>query len=50
MYTVEEVADILRVSAATVRTMIREGELKAVRVRGQWRIRKEDLEDYLRTH
>ena len=47
MYTLEEVADILRVSTATVRKLIESGELKAKKVRGQWRIRKEDLDAYM---
>ena len=46
--TLEEVADILRVSVSTVRRMIEDGELKAGRVRGQWRVLKEDLEEYIR--
>lgn len=50
MYTVDEVADMLRISASTVRLLIRQGELKAIRVGGQLRIRKEDLDEYIRTH
>jgi excisionase family DNA binding protein len=50
MYTVDEVAEKLRVSPATVRTLIRQGELKAIRVGGQLRVRREDLEEYIRTH
>jgi excisionase family DNA binding protein len=46
-YTVEEVAKILRVSPPTVRKLIREGQLKAVRVGVQIRIRKEDLDRFL---
>jgi excisionase family DNA binding protein len=48
MLTVEEVADILRVSTQTVRRLIDDGELKALRVRGQWRVRREDLDEYIR--
>jgi excisionase family DNA binding protein len=48
MLTVEEVADILRVSTQTVRRLIDDKELKAYRVRGQWRIKREDLDEYLR--
>jgi excisionase family DNA binding protein len=47
VYTIEEVAKILKVSTATVRRMIDSGELKAIRIRGQIRIRKEDLEDLI---
>lgn len=45
--TVEEVAKELRVSAQTVRKIIEDGELKAFRVRGQWRIKREDLDRYI---
>ncbi len=47
LYTLEEVADILRVSVSTVRRMINDGELKAKRVRGQLRVLKSDLEEYI---
>lgn len=47
VYTIEEVADILKVSAGTVRKLIDSGELKAFKVRGQWRIKKEDLDQYI---
>ena len=47
VYTLEEVAEILKVSVQTVRRLIDDGELKAFRVRGQWRVRKEDLDDYI---
>jgi len=48
MYTAEEVAKILKVSTMTVLRLIDDGELKAGKVRGRWRIRKEDLDDYIR--
>jgi excisionase family DNA binding protein len=47
LYTLEEVAKILRVSVATVRRMIDDGELEAIKVRGQWRVRKDILDRYL---
>lgn len=45
--TVKEVAEILRVSQPTVLRMIDDGELRAIRVRNQWRIRRADLDGYL---
>lgn len=45
--TVEEVADILRVSTATVRKLIKEGKLKSFRVGLQIRIKREDLNRYM---
>ena len=47
VYTLEEVAKMLRVSIPTVRRLIEDGELKAFKVRGQWRIRREDYEEYV---
>lgn len=47
-YTVEEVAKTLRVSPPTVRKLIREGQLKAVRVGVQIRIPKEELDRFLK--
>lgn len=48
--TVEEVSKFLRVSTPTVRQLIESGELKAVRVGRQYRIAREDLDDYIRRH
>ena len=47
IYTLEEVAEILKVSVATVRKLIDDKDLKAFKVRGQWRVRKEDLDAYI---
>ena len=45
--TIEEVADILRVSTVTVRKLIREGKLKSFRVGLQIRIKRVDLDRYI---
>jgi len=50
LLTLEEVAQILSISVSTVRRMIDDRELRARRVRGQLRVLKEDLEEYIRTH
>jgi excisionase family DNA binding protein len=47
MFTVEEIAAILRVSPKVVRGLIHRGELKAVRVGKQYRISKTVLDAYL---
>jgi excisionase family DNA binding protein len=47
LLTVKEVAEILRVSQPTILRMIDDGELRAIRVRNQWRIRRSDLDEYL---
>lgn len=45
--TVKEVASFLRVHQNTVYALIEDGSLKASKVRRQYRIKKEDLMDYL---
>src|SRR5260370_39816750 len=47
LLTVKEVAEILRVSQPTVLRMIDDGELRAIRVRNTWKIRRSYLDDYL---
>jgi putative molybdopterin biosynthesis protein len=47
VYTLEEVADILKVSVSTVRNLIKRGELKTVRVGVQLRVKKEELDRFL---
>ncbi|GAA4285144.1 helix-turn-helix domain-containing protein [Brevibacterium daeguense] len=44
-----DVAEILNVSAAQARALVRSGELRAIKVggRGQWRVEKTELEDYI---
>lgn len=47
LLTASEVADRLRVSTMTVYRLIRRGELAAVRVGRNYRVRAADLEAYL---
>lgn len=47
VYTVTEVADILKVSNKTVYNIIHAGDLHAVWVRGQVRITSQALEHFL---
>lgn len=44
-----DVAEILNVSAIQARALVRSGELRAIKVggRGQWRVEKTELEDYI---
>lgn len=44
-----DVAEILNVSIAQARALVRSGELRAIKVggRGQWRVEKKELEDYI---
>lgn len=48
LLTPEEAADILVVSPNTVRHWLRTGTLKGIKVGLQWRIRKSDLEEFIK--
>ncbi len=47
LYSINEAKELLKVSDDTIRRMINSRELDAIKVRGQWRIRRESLEKYL---
>jgi excisionase family DNA binding protein len=47
IYTVEEVAEALRLHEYTIRRLCREGKIPAFKVGGQWRFRKEDIENFI---
>ena len=48
--TLKEVADLLRVEVRTVKRLIDDGELKAVRVASRWRVRASAVQEYLKKH
>ena len=47
MLSTEEVAEVLAVRPKTVRRWITEGELPAVKLHRQWRVRLDDLDHLL---
>jgi excisionase family DNA binding protein len=47
LLTTDEVVSYLRVNARTVYRLIQSGDLPAVRVGRQWRIRRNDLNEWL---
>ncbi len=49
-FTPSDVAEILGVSAAQVYTLVRSGEIPAIKVggRGQWRIEVDQVESYIK--
>jgi excisionase family DNA binding protein len=47
LLTVNEVADLLRVSRMTIYRMIRQGDMAAIRVGRNYRLREEDVHSYL---
>lgn len=47
VYTLEEVADILKLSKRTVYQYLQTGKLKGVKLGKAWRISAENLRDFL---
>jgi excisionase family DNA binding protein len=47
LLTVNEVADLLRVSRMTVYRLIKEGQVAALRVGRSYRLREDDVDHYL---
>lgn len=45
--TVQEVAALLKVADKTVYTMAQKGEIPAFKVRGQWRLRRTDIDAWI---
>lgn len=48
--SVKDVADLLKVGEAAVRSWIKHGDLRAIDVGREWRIAPRDLESYLHRH
>ncbi len=47
LLTTEDVLRYLRINARTVYRLIRDGDLRAVRVGRQWRVRRQDLDRFV---
>ncbi len=45
--TLPEVGQLLKVAEKTVYTMAQKGELPAFKVRGQWRFKRDDINDWI---
>ena len=45
--TIREIAQVLKLAEKTVYAMATEGELPAFKIRGQWRVRRTDFENWL---
>jgi excisionase family DNA binding protein len=45
--TLAEVAQLLKVADKTVYTMAQRGEVPAFKVRGQWRFKRDDLDQWI---
>lgn len=49
-YTTHEIAELLKVSEATVRSWIHEEELRAIKLRREFRVVAKDLEVFINAH
>ncbi|HON83831.1 MAG TPA: helix-turn-helix domain-containing protein [Caldisericia bacterium] len=49
LYTPEEVAKLLKVPLPTVRKWLWKGRLKGVKAGNLWRVRKKDIENFLKS-
>lgn len=47
VYTLEEIAEILKVTRRTLYTYVKEGKLKAVKFGKYWRVTEKNLEEFL---
>ena len=47
IYTVEEVADLLKLKPETVRVMLRDNEIKGFKAGKAWRVTEDDLKKYI---
>lgn len=50
LLTIQEAAELLKVSEATLRGLIKGGEVRAIRFGREWRIAVKDLEAFLNAH
>ena len=48
LFTVEEIAQLLKLNPETIRRYIKKGILKAVKLERQYRIKEEDLSNFLK--
>lgn len=49
-FTVHEIAELLKISEATIRSWIHDGELRAVRFGREFRVSAKDLEAFVDEH
>jgi excisionase family DNA binding protein len=45
--TIKEVAALLKLAEKTVYSMAQQGEIPAFKIRGQWRIRRSELDQWI---
>ena len=48
--TIDELAEYLRVKKRTVYDWVKKGKIPAIKTVGQWRFRRDKIEEWLETH
>lgn len=49
LYTVDDIAEVLKVTQRTLYNYIKSGSLKAVKIGKYWRVKHQDLVDFINT-
>lgn len=49
VYTLKDVADIIKVTERTLLTYIKEGKLKAKKIGGKWIVSQANLQEFINT-
>ncbi len=49
LYTIDEIAEILKVTQRTIYNYIKSGSLRAIKIGKYWRVKRSDLELFLET-
>lgn len=47
VYTLKEVAEVIKVTERTLLTYIKEGKLKATKIGGKWIVSQENLQNFI---
>ena len=47
VYTLDEVAEVMKITRRTLYTYVKEGKLKAVKIGREWRVSETALQDFL---
>lgn len=47
VYTLDEVAEVLKITRRTLYTYVKAGKLKAVKIGREWRVSEDALQDFL---
>ena len=49
VYTLQEIEQLIKIPVVTLRTYLRDGKLKGLKIGRHWRITEEQLEEFLKS-